>query len=600
VKLVDSISASIAPVAARIGVSAADTRRLLVPSVLLLLVGLGGSLAPGTIIPSTWAFVATFGVIQSMVALSAGMLFGRAGLLSLCPLAFAAISAWVVLWFNVNAKLPFFVMVAIGALSAIPAGLLVGGLALRLRGVHLAVVTLAFGVAVVALFSRHNFPGTLDPVFRPVRPAGFTGDRMYFLLCFAVLVVTGLALERLGRSRVGRSWRAVRYSERATAAAGLSVPQVKLSAFITSALISGIAGGLYAGQLQGSIDVRAFNALLSLAVVAAAVMFGAQSLSGAVVAGFLAALIPEAMRRLGWAAEYPQILFGLGAVHALSQGGGGISATFPWRRARRSTAPPPEATPLMAATPGLVEGAAVLEIRGLGVRYGALAALDDVDLIVPSGRVVGVIGPNGAGKSTLVDAACGFLSGYQGTVTLSGRSIDGLSATARARAGLRRTFQQGRAIPELTVGEYLDLCSSRHLDAAEIDEALSFFGLPPAGEPIEFVDVGTRRVLEVAAAVASGPAVAFLDEPAAGLGADEAAALARHIMAIPQRFGCSVVLIEHNIELVAEVCSTITVLDFGVVIANGTPSQVLADPRVTAAYLGEEIDDLAEPVAGGA
>jgi branched-chain amino acid transport system permease protein len=217
---------------------------------------------------------------------------------------------------------------------------------------------------------------------------------------------------------------------------------------------------------------------------------------------------------------------------------------------------------------------------------------------VPAGRVVGVIGPNGAGKSTLVDAVCGFISGYQGSVTLSGRNIDGMSATARARLGLRRTFQQGRAIPELTIGDYLNLYSSRRLTVAEVDEALGFFGLPPADEPIEFVDVGTRRVLEVAAAVSAGPAVAFLDEPAAGLGAGEAAALAEHIKAIPARFGCSVVLIEHNIKLVVEVCSTITVLDFGVVIAQGTPAQVLADPRVTAAYLGEEIDDVAEPVGG--
>ncbi len=573
--------------------ASADIRRLGLPTALLGLLILVGMTAPD----STWQFAATFAVIQAMLSLSVGMLFGRAGLLSLCPLGFAGISAWVVLWFNVNQRLPFLIMVVIGALCAVPAGLVVGGLALRLRGVNLAVVTLAFGVAIGSVFSRHNFPGSLDATFRPLRPMGFSSNRMYFLLCFVMLILTGVSLEWLGRRRMGQAWRAVRSSERATAAAGLSVPQVKLSAFIVSALISGVAGGLYAAQLEGSIDVRSFTALGSLAVVAAAVMFGSQSLSGAVVAGSLAALIPETFGRIGWPVEYPQILFGLGAIHALSQGGAGISSTFPWRRPRPSTSPSPAPPPEVAAAPRPASDAPVLELRGLTVRYGALTALDAVNLSVPPATVVGVIGPNGAGKSTLVDAVCGFVPGYQGQTLLNGSPIDALVAHKRAAAGMRRTFQQGRAIPELTVGEYLSLYAGRRLDAAHVDELLGFFGLPAGDQPIEFIDVGTRRILEVAAAVASRPVVAFLDEPAAGLGAEQAAALGQRIRDIPRRFGCSVVLIEHNVELVASACSRITVLDFGIVIAEGTPEAVLSDPRVSAAYLGDDVE-LEEAVGG--
>jgi branched-chain amino acid transport system permease protein len=577
--------------------SAENVRRLRVPTVLLVLVGVIGFFAPGT-----WPFVATFGTVQALLALSVGMLFGRAGLLSLCPLSFAAISVWVVMWLNVHADMPFLLKVVIGALAAVPAGVLVGGLALRLRGVNLAIVTLAFAAAVTAFFSRHNFPGILEGVFRPLRPAGFESNRAYFLVGFVMLVATGVALEWLGRRPVGQSWRAVRSSERATAAAGLSVPQVKLSAFIVSAFIAGVAGSIYAGQLEGVADIRSFSALLSLGVVAAALLFGAQSLSGAIIAGFLGALIPEFFRRRGWPIEYPALLFGIGAVHALSQGGGGISATFPWRRPRPSTR---EAPPLPAPVAEASEtsgGGPVLEIEGLTVRFGALAALDKVDLAIPARQAVGIIGPNGAGKSTLIDAVCGFVA-YRGTVALSGDAIDGKTATARARMGLRRTFQQGRAIPELTVADYLNLSCPTRLTVDELDEIIGFFALPPADQPIVFVDVGTRRILEVAAAVASRPVVAFLDEPAAGLGAEEAVALGARIREIPARFGCSVVLIEHNVELVANVCSHITVLDFGVVLASGTPDEVLHNPRVTAAYLGEEIEGIeapaAEPVAGG-
>lgn len=564
--------------------------RLRLPAALLV-----ASLVVGFFSPGTWSFAATFAVTQALVALSVGMLFGRAGLLSLCPLAFAAIGAWVVLWFNVNFKLPYFIMIVIGSLAAVPAGVLVGGLALRLRGVNLAVVTLAFSVAISGVFSRHNFPGTVDAVYRPLRPTGFTSDRMYFLLSFVILIAVGVGLEALGRSRTGQAWRAVRSSERATAAAGLSVPRVKLSAFVVSAAIAGLAGGMFAAQLQGSVDIRSFNALLSLAVVAAAVMFGAQSLSGAIFAGSLAALIPEVFRRIGWSVEYPQILFGLGAIQALSQGGGGISAAFPWRRPVRSSADPPPAPQRLAEHAVSTESSGdtpVLQIDDLTVVYGSLRALDRVSIDVPANAVVGIIGPNGAGKSTLIDTVCGFVDQYTGTIRLNGEVIDSLGATARARAGLRRTFQQGRAIPELTVGDYIRLYSPRGLDDDELTEVLGFFGLPPSDEPIEFVDVGTRRVLEVAASVAARPVIAFLDEPAAGLGSDETDALADRIKEIPARFGCSVVLIEHDVELVAAVCSHITVLDFGQIIARGGPQEVLESDIVNAAYIGADLPEV--------
>jgi branched-chain amino acid transport system permease protein len=561
-----------------------ELRRLAVPTILLAAIIVAGFLAPGT-----WSYIAIGIGVQGLFSLSAGMLFGRVGLLSLCPATFGGLSAWVVAWLTVHQRLPFLIMVAAGVLAAIPAGLLVGGLALRLRGVNLAVVTLTFAAAIVAIFSRYKFPGSQDSVIRPIRPMGFQSDRAYFLLSMAVFVCTGLALEWYGRRRGGQAWRAVRYSERATSAAGLSVPQVKLTAFVISAMIGGVAGGMLYGQLKGSISEIGFLPVASLVIVAAAVMVGAQSLSGAVLAGVLTVIVPELFRRWGVAGEYPQMLFGVGAVHALSQGGGGISSTFPWRLARRSSKTPPvaqRAIPALAADPN---ASPVLELRGLNVQYGALTALNRVDLVVPSGTVVGIIGPNGAGKSTLIDAVTGFVADYSGEIRLGDRSIDRLTATARAKAGLRRTFQQGRAIPELTVGQYINLFVPSPLPDDELQELLGFFELPPDDEPIQFIDVGTRRVLEVAACVAPRPLVAFLDEPAAGLGHDQSLALAQRIREIPARFGSSVVLIEHDVELVAAVSTQITVLDFGIVIARGAPQAVLADKTVAAAYLGEDI-----------
>jgi branched-chain amino acid transport system permease protein len=565
-----------------------NIKRLTVPTILLVVIGVAGFMAPGTL-----RFTAITAAVQGLIALSSGMLFGRVGLLALCPLGFAGLSTWVMAWLTVNHRMPFFVMLAIATLAAVPAGLIVGGLALRLRGVNLAIVTLAFGAAIVSIFAQHKFPGSQDAVKRSTRPFGFTSDRMYFVLCFLILIAVGVALEWFGRRRAGQSWRAVRYSERATASAGLSVSQVKLKAFVVSALMSGVAGALFVGQYKGGVSETSFLPLGSLAIVAASVMVGSQSLSGAVMAGLLSSLVPELFRRNHWATQYPQMLFGLGAIQALSKGGGGISSTFPWRMPRRSTAPPPAAPPALAEMPPDTSGGSststVLQIRGLGVRYGVLAALSDVDLEVPSRTVVGVIGPNGAGKSTLIDALTGFIAGYAGSITLDGEPIDQLSATGRAQVGLRRTFQQGRAIPELTVGQFITLATPKPLAAAELDELLGFFGLPPADEPISFIDVGTRRILEVAACIASRPKVAFLDEPAAGLGHEQSVVLGQRIKEIPARFGCSVVLVEHDVALVAQASSTITVLDFGGVLASGTPAEVLANPAVSAAYLGDEV-----------
>lgn len=165
-------------------VGQADVKRLTVPTILLVVVGLTGFLAPGT-----WRFVAIAAAVQGLIALSSGMLFGRVGLLALCPLGFAGISTWIMAWFTVNQRLPFLIMVAVSALAAVPAGLIVGGLALRLRGVNLAIVTLAFGAAIVSIFAQHKFPGSQDSVRRSTRPMGFTSDRMYFVMCFAILIV---------------------------------------------------------------------------------------------------------------------------------------------------------------------------------------------------------------------------------------------------------------------------------------------------------------------------------------------------------------------------------------------------------------------------
>jgi branched-chain amino acid transport system permease protein len=215
-----------------------------------------------------------------------------------------------------------------------------------------------------------------------------------------------------------------------------------------------------------------------------------------------------------------------------------------------------------------------------------MIALDEVSLQLEDRTITALVGPNGAGKSTLVDAITGFVSQRGGRISFGGSMVNGLPAHRRARAGIRRTFQQGRAIPDLTVGEFIRLAGRPGLSASEVDEILKFFGCPARTTVVANIEVGLRRVVEIAAAVAARPRLLLLDEPGAGLSSGQSRQLGGRIAMIPQRFGCAIMLIEHDMELVRSCCSTVMVLDFGRIIARGSPGDVFGRPEVAAAYLG--------------
>lgn len=215
-------------------------------------------------------------------------------------------------------------------------------------------------------------------------------------------------------------------------------------------------------------------------------------------------------------------------------------------------------------------------------------AVNAVDLTVNQGQIMGLIGPNGAGKSSFVDAVTGFMP-YQGTVQLNRQPMDRLTATERARQGLRRTFQQDRTIPDLSAQIYLNLAAGRVLDEAELRLALDFAGVQDARLELHSLNMGTRRLLEVAGVLAAKPSVVLLDEPAAGLSVEETHLLGRHLSTIPTHYGCAVLLIEHDMELVHAACHEVTVIDFGQKIAIGPTQATLSQPEVIAAYLGEEV-----------
>jgi sulfate-transporting ATPase len=246
-----------------------------------------------------------------------------------------------------------------------------------------------------------------------------------------------------------------------------------------------------------------------------------------------------------------------------------------------------------------------LDVSGLSVSFGSVKALDDVALRVEPGRIVGLIGPNGAGKTTLIDAVTGFVGSGGGKVELDGRSITRMGASARARQGLRRSFQSLELFEDITVFENLLVASERgtrlswltdlvfprrpHLSPGAV-AAIDRFGIRDAldRQPIE-LPYGLRRLVGLARTMAAEPSVLLLDEPAAGLDSNESQRLGDLIATMAADDGMGILLVEHDVELVMSICDEVVVLDFGRVIATGPPNEVRNDPAVIAAYLGHPL-----------
>jgi branched-chain amino acid transport system ATP-binding protein len=241
-----------------------------------------------------------------------------------------------------------------------------------------------------------------------------------------------------------------------------------------------------------------------------------------------------------------------------------------------------------------------LEIRSLTVRYGGVVANDAVTLDVPPGSITGLIGPNGAGKTTLLDAVTGFARS-SGEVVLNGESLHGLPPHRRARRGLARTWQSVELFEELTVRENVQAAASeltvssmlldliwpaRRRTSTDPGDALALLGLEGLADcRPSSLSLGQQKLVGVARALGGSPSCLLLDEPAAGLDTSESVELGRRLESIA-RGGTAVLLVDHDMDLVLEVCSRVYVLDFGRIIAAGRPSEIRSNPQVIGAYLG--------------
>jgi branched-chain amino acid transport system permease protein len=582
-----------------------------------------------------------------VICLSLVVIVGFVGQISVVQLALAGVAGFTMSHLTTDAGgiwASFPISILIGASVATIVGLLVAVSALRVRGVSLVVVTLAAAVALEQfgfLNSRWGGGPRGSPVTQPelgglnlAPDASFRGldDKLpspvFGFLVLAATILLSLLVANVRRASLGQRMLAVRSNERAAAAAGIAVRNTKLAGFGIAAFIAGMAGGLYAYNF-GSVSFTRFGALAALGLIAFAYFGGITMVSGAIIAGVGAAegLFPHAFDKwLGLSGNWALLVGGFALIVTLLVNQEGIAGTA-WKKKqekkkRHIAEAAPETqirrAPVPSAQRGSNEprptqpeqpGAAVLSASGISVSFGGLRALDDVDLTVSEGQLVGLIGPNGAGKTTFIDAISGFVP-CRGRVELDGQGLEGLAAHQRAERGLARTWQSIELFDDLSVRENLAVASYRPSAWAATKEALStpvmstkaadaaveLLGLEPIADAMpEDLSQGQRKLVGIARALAAEPRLLCLDEPAAGLDAREGEALAHHLRGVVDA-GTPTLLVDHDMGLVLGISDYVIVLEFGRVIAHGPPDVVRRDPQVIKAYLGSAAAELAPAV----
>jgi branched-chain amino acid transport system permease protein len=565
-------------------------------------------------------------MIGTLIALSLVVITGFMGQISVVQLTLAGVSGFTISHLAVNAGIAFPIAPLLGAGVALVLGLITAASALRVRGVSLAVVTLAAVVAITNFgFVNTTWGGgqTGSPVPEPrllgldLGPrAGFRGldgnlpSPVFGWVVLAVTVALCVLVGLLRRGSLGQRMLAVRSNERAAAAVAIDPRVVKFIAFGISSVIAGLAGALYAYNFS-SVSADRFDPFTALSLIAFAYAGGITLISGAVFAGLIStqALFPYALDKwLGINGNWFLLFGGAILIVTLIQNPEGVAGAFYRRTHRRAAVRRESPSPAVTEPPTTrrrpepeperdrQQGATVLRVHGLSVAFGGVHALNDVDIEVREGELVGLIGPNGAGKTTLVDAVTGFVR-FTGTVELDGRDVGRMPPYQRARLGLGRTWQSTDLFDDLDVRENLTVADG----TGEVDAKLSLVGLDVAGEAMPGqLSQGQRKLVGIARALASNPRVLCLDEPAAGLDTNESQELGARLRELADR-GQSTLLIDHDMGLVLSICDRVVVLEFGRVIADDAPDVVRRDPNVISAYLGggSQSDAVAGPNGRG-
>ena len=554
----------------------------------------------------------TLMLIYMILALGLNVLVGLTGLVSLGQAGLYAIGAYTAAILATRIGVGFVPCLLLGMLFAGAFGVLLAYPTVRVRGVYLAVVTIAFGIIVENIaIEWDSLTGSWVGISDVPQPGIFgipIGHRTYFYLVGGSALIAFAINVNILNSRFGRAMLATSQSEIAASSLGISVTAIRTLAFVISAVTAGAAGVFYV-FLNKYISPDIFSFGDSIRFLLMVILGGAGTTLGPIIGAGVLSYLPEFLQQFGeWQA------FAYGALLAivmffLPRGIIGSLADILQRFLPEAPAQASTATgdPLKEFLGGArSEGGICLEVENVSLRFGGLAALDNVRTQVATGSVHGLIGPNGAGKSTLLNAASGIYQVSSGRILFEGEDITAMRSYQLARRGLARTFQNTELFKEMTalenvwngfyshyrsglISALLRLPNYRKEEVRYRQAALAlldYVGLSAFAETkAKDLPFGFQRKLEIARALAVSPRLLLLDEPAAGLTQTEVDDLRDLILQLVEH-GITIVVVEHHMDLVMAISSQMTVLDYGEVIARGTAAEVQENERVIEAYFG--------------
>jgi len=567
--------------------------------------GLGTAVVAGTtIVPLAigsiyWGQVFLLADVYLIGAIFLNILRGEAGQISFGQGAIFGASAYATAMSAGVYGVPIVPAMLIGVGAALVFGVLMALPALRVQGYYLAFVTLAAAVVFPELLRAYNdFTRAITGISVFVPHVGETifWGMDWVAITILCCTIAALAVHAVIRSsRFGRQMRVAAASPEAALSLGISPPWLRIAAFAIAAVGTGVAGALYV-PLFGFVSLGAFPLSLSILLYFAVVVGGDSTLLGPIAGIYLLYVLPNNV--LSSLVEYRLLIYGaiaLGVMLFFPDGLVGSIKTFLQRKLRPTVAPLVSiATLVRGRTTGRDGNGAdaapapaapsVLHAEGASKSFGAVRALDDMSLDVVAGEIHGLVGPNGSGKTTLLNALSAFIRLDSGRVTVDGASKR--SARARARQGVGRTFQTPRVFEGLTMWENIDV--THHSPGA--DSALDPTALAEVRDLWDAVDAAAlphaqRRLLEIVRVLKTDPRILLLDEPAAGLSAEERLAFADVLRILAHQLGIAVVLVEHDLTLVWQIADRITVMDEGRLLCSGTPEELNENPALEAVLL---------------